>query len=401
MNRAELLEFFDDAVAEARRIIESKNHDYAGRDGENPFANFTRVESLGITSTERGFLVRLTDKISRLSSFCESGEFKVDESLRDTCLDIVNYSVLYLAYMESQRSEREMYAPKVITSSAQEGSQGIVYFALGFKDNGSMPILDEAIQSAESVKKHSPNIPITIFTDEVVEKSDLFDHVIPLQKTLATQFDYGNALIEYANQCQEYRQKWWIYCGWKPHLVSLSPYDKTLYLDTDTFILQPIDEIFEVESEFAIALDVDTLEGSRQNNGGVYYFNGARGRDFVRLWAEVWFRGLTDDGTQLMRVWSDQSAEEPAAKAFASKYGEDLDVEILPYSIWNVRPSEAHTMPLEDRAKVKILQSRFHYLTGDEQVWKWLEYADPDNQGEDKDGVFFDSALASEEDVNA
>ena len=76
MDRDDLLEYFDQVTSHARKLLEDKNHDYAGQG--DVFANFTRVESLGITSTEKGMLVRMSDKLSRLSSFCEQGKFKVD-----------------------------------------------------------------------------------------------------------------------------------------------------------------------------------------------------------------------------------------------------------------------------------------------------------------------------------
>lgn len=104
MNRQEYLDFHKALCDEARALSEKKNHDYAGRGGMEPFANFVRCEAMGICSTERGFMVRLTDKMSRLSSFADSGILAVsDESLRDTCMDIVNYVCLMLAYIESKR----------------------------------------------------------------------------------------------------------------------------------------------------------------------------------------------------------------------------------------------------------------------------------------------------------
>ena len=85
---------------EALRLMEEKNKDYAGGDGTEPFANFTRCEAMGITTTEKGFLVRMTDKMSRLSSFAESGTLAVkDEILRDTLVDLINYSVLLYAFV--------------------------------------------------------------------------------------------------------------------------------------------------------------------------------------------------------------------------------------------------------------------------------------------------------------
>ena len=109
MNRPELLKLHDELCKEARKIMEIKNHDYAGGKHESiPFANFTRVESMGITTTEKGLLVRMTDKMSRLSTFCQEGEFKAkDESLRDTILDTINYGILLYAYVTSKNSDQE------------------------------------------------------------------------------------------------------------------------------------------------------------------------------------------------------------------------------------------------------------------------------------------------------
>ena len=99
MNRSELLKLHGELCTEAKLLMERKNHDYAGgENGVNPFANFTRCEDMGFTTTSRGFGVRLTDKVSRLSTFCETGILKVsDEGLKDTVQDIINYVILFLA----------------------------------------------------------------------------------------------------------------------------------------------------------------------------------------------------------------------------------------------------------------------------------------------------------------
>ena len=58
---------------------------------------------MGICTTEQGFLVRMTDKLSRLSTFAVSGDLKVkDESVKDTILDLINYSVLFIAYLNQE-----------------------------------------------------------------------------------------------------------------------------------------------------------------------------------------------------------------------------------------------------------------------------------------------------------
>ena len=105
MNRKELFEHHKVLCETALAIMEKKNHDYAGKGGENPFANFTRTEAMGICSTEQGFLTRITDKVSRLSTFASVGELKVDnESYEDAILDIINYCILFHGYVSSKES---------------------------------------------------------------------------------------------------------------------------------------------------------------------------------------------------------------------------------------------------------------------------------------------------------
>ena len=85
-------------------ILENKGLIFDIRNFE-PFANFTRCEAMGICTTEAGMLVRMTDKLSRLSSFVEAGTFQVkDESLEDTCVDIINYAVLFHTFVQDKKN---------------------------------------------------------------------------------------------------------------------------------------------------------------------------------------------------------------------------------------------------------------------------------------------------------
>ena len=45
MNREELLMHHAEVCAKALEIMQVKNHDYAGKNGEEPFANFERCEA--------------------------------------------------------------------------------------------------------------------------------------------------------------------------------------------------------------------------------------------------------------------------------------------------------------------------------------------------------------------
>jgi hypothetical protein len=108
MTRDELLKFHEEITKEARDLMSLKNRDYAGNEGLEPFANFTRVEAMGICKTEQGFMVRLTDKMSRLSSFVRAGKMHIkDESFKDTCVDVINYMVLLAAYLKDKEAQQK------------------------------------------------------------------------------------------------------------------------------------------------------------------------------------------------------------------------------------------------------------------------------------------------------
>ena len=102
MNHKDFLDYHHKMTEKMREITKAKNHDYSGGDNE-AFANFTIVESLGICSTEQGFLTRMSDKFMRISNFAKSGELKVkDEAIEDTLLDLANYSILFAGYLKGK-----------------------------------------------------------------------------------------------------------------------------------------------------------------------------------------------------------------------------------------------------------------------------------------------------------
>jgi hypothetical protein len=106
MNKQEYMEFHKSCCETMMHITRRKNADYTGNDA-SPFANFTRVEALGICSAEQGFLTRMMDKMCRLNAFVQRGVLEVkDESIEDTLLDLANYSILLAGYIKSKRNAR-------------------------------------------------------------------------------------------------------------------------------------------------------------------------------------------------------------------------------------------------------------------------------------------------------
>ena len=126
MTRDDLMKIHEELCLKGRELMDKKNRDYAGRGGTEPFAKFTRVESMGICSTESGMLVRLTDKMSRLSSFTESGKLAVEnESFEDTVVDVINYMVLFYAYIKDKKTDMvnpstQIYTQEFLNQDIQE-----------------------------------------------------------------------------------------------------------------------------------------------------------------------------------------------------------------------------------------------------------------------------------------
>jgi len=159
MTRDELLQTHTQLCTKAQELMRKKNADYAGRGGTEPFANFTRTEAMGICSTERGMLVRMTDKMSRLSSFMESGEFKVkDESLQDTVLDMINYSVLLYAYLQDKQGDKNCRIYFNWPVSTDDIDKGKIF--LQENENGKEKVKAESASNKDHFVDHNGFTPI-------------------------------------------------------------------------------------------------------------------------------------------------------------------------------------------------------------------------------------------------
>jgi hypothetical protein len=84
-----LMSFADTVFVRCLALARRKNADYAG--AADPLKNFRRHGSYGVA-------VRLDDKICRVATLLESGKDPQvnDESVEDTCLDIINYAWILL-----------------------------------------------------------------------------------------------------------------------------------------------------------------------------------------------------------------------------------------------------------------------------------------------------------------
>ena len=190
-------------------------------------------------------------------------------------------------------------------------TKGVIYAATGEK------YIAEALVSAASLKAQSPGLPVCFFADRTVS-SPWVDQVIPLEPG-----PFHPVL--------------------KPRSMAASPYERTLYLDTDTYICGDISRVFDVLDRFDLAAvhARHALQGSAlrhlpdvvlqvpeafvQFNGGVIMFRRSPATlRFLQRWIELiesYQRLAAERGSDYRR---DQTALREAI------YESDLRVATLP-----------------------------------------------------------------------
>jgi hypothetical protein len=212
---------------------------------------------------------------------------------------------------------------------------GVIYVATGKK------YFNEAKKSAQSIKNLSSDLPVSIFTDLDRVNSDPFDHIFEIKPS-------------------EYLYLRPIEC------LSKSPYEKTLFLDSDTFVYEDIRPIFDLLDRFDFAAahaPVRTAEGEGTVHAG-YSIEGVpdvfpemntgvllyRNTDSCERMLEDWKRRYEDTVARVGETRSDQPALRKAL------YESSIQFTILPpeYNFRLPFPSYAHD-------SVKIFHGRIPY----------------------------------------
>lgn len=156
-------------------------------------------------------------------------------------------------------------------SPAESDSSGIVYIATGEK------YVRAALKSAESAKKHCPSLKVHLFTD----LGDFSHHFID-----------GVTIIE-----QPHRRS-------KVDYLFKSPFKRTLYLDSDTRVVDDIEDIFRLLDAFDIAIahahkrnhpatlkqwNTNIPSSFPQLNGGVILYRmNQKVKDLLEQWHEAY-----------------------------------------------------------------------------------------------------------------
>ena len=176
--------------------------------------------------------------------------------------------------------------------------RGYLYVATGDK------FICEAVCSAQSLKTVDNSAHITLITDHPC-KSDVFDQVI-VQPTTTQTYKHG---LLYKVQ----------------HLYQSSPYDETLFIDSDTYICEKIGGLFDLLEFFDAAIAPDPTDVNRPkplqsehrlrasdlyNTGVILFKKNERNDALFEHWLTIYSHkldtqtlGRENDQTSFMEAW--------------------------------------------------------------------------------------------------
>jgi hypothetical protein len=199
--------------------------------------------------------------------------------------------------------------------------KGILYVATGER------FLAEAVASACRAKQLMPDVPRAIASDRKPE-GDLFAHWIPIANPRGTFAD-------------------------KIAPLSDTPFERTLFLDTDTYLCEPVPELFELLTRYDIAMahapmrvtgSVPVPSSFPECNSGViaYNMNGSV-RALLESWGQYYEEQQAETG---------QMDDQPALRRALWSSGARISILPPEYNFRFVMPSFA------GRGGVKILHGR-------------------------------------------
>lgn len=157
-------------------------------------------------------------------------------------------------------------------------ARGIVYVATGRK------FVEEALLSVRSAKKHMPDIPVCLFTD-----------VEDVAAAPPAGIDRVCLLKEVTHSCRD-----------KIRPLADAPFEKNLFLDTDTWLCSSVSDLFVLLDRFDIALSQAPdryqyhLPGlpdcfTELNSGVIAFKKNERTQALMARWEDVFLRMLAQD----------------------------------------------------------------------------------------------------------
>lgn len=100
--QADFLAGLEAVYARNIEISRAKNSDYAN--DNDPFKNF-RVAAVFGVPVEQAIIVRMSDKMSRISNLLTREAKVKDETIKDTLGDLCNYAAILSVYLDSKNEQ--------------------------------------------------------------------------------------------------------------------------------------------------------------------------------------------------------------------------------------------------------------------------------------------------------
>ena len=241
--------------------------------------------------------------------------------------------------------------PKLLSKPLSPNSKltrGVVYSAI------TIPYVEEAIRSAKTLKKVCPDIPITLYTDQVniaqKANSNIFHQILSIN--MKEMNDKKMKLVPYAKLS-------------KIRSMASFPYDITLYLDTDTKIVKPIYELFDYGQQYDITIANSpklnktkvpyTLSSyvwpKHYNSGVVLYRNNSQVQQLFSQWQK---KVLQDKN--IYRKHSGKFWDQPKLVELLNDKNCPIKLKVVPNTIYNARHTILPRMKKDGKYKnVKII----------------------------------------------
>lgn len=102
MNHTEFTDHIQTVFNKVTELVRNKNTGYS--DDANAFSNFELCENAGVCSVERGIMVRMFDKMGRISNLLgeASSQLEVEESITNSLMDLIGYAAILIVYRKSR-----------------------------------------------------------------------------------------------------------------------------------------------------------------------------------------------------------------------------------------------------------------------------------------------------------
>ena len=197
---------------------------------------------------------------------------------------------------------------------------GVIFCA-----GGKVKYIDEARFAARSVKKHMPSLPIALFSDQPVRKGSEFDLVFE-----SHDYDHPQKL--------------------KMHGMLHSPFERTLYLDSDTQTEGDFSELFAFLDFYDIGIThrvkcqwppnstpvfIDYVDEECIQGGFLLFRKSKTSKAFIEDWAHEFFQ----TPGHLIRPGTEYGDQVVMNRVFQRhRENPDLKALLLPNKVYNARP---------------------------------------------------------------